>query len=103
MARAPTRVTKTMGQGVSRRAYQVSRGLGMTGTGVPGGTLKSYAMPETSPGITGTGKRSSRVYTKAETMGGPMNIAYSEREFKTPNLDALKAIGNMTPPKKGIF
>jgi hypothetical protein len=94
MPRAP-KVTSSSSQGVSRRAYQTAYAMGMHGTGSP-----SRALASISTGKTGTGVRSSRDYTKASLLpAASTSFGYSEREFKTPNLDALKAVGSLKPPK----
>lgn len=49
MARAPSRVTRTVGQGVSRRAYQASYALGQHGTGSVSGTGLKFSTEHTTP------------------------------------------------------
>jgi hypothetical protein len=82
MARVPTRVSATSGQGVSRRSYQVARSLGAKGSGAPGlAPLRS----DVESAKTGTGKGSRREYPKLD-----VSAEYTEREMANPDLASLK-------------
>lgn len=82
MARTPTRVPTTSGQGVSRRSYQVARRLGQRGTGSP---MKAVLKNEPAP--------SRRDYAKASDhkppKEGDWNIDYGST-LPIANLKDLK-------------
>jgi hypothetical protein len=104
MARAPTRVGATSGQGVSRRSYQAAYSMGAKGTGSPAGGIKLGATVKPAGGASISGQ--TRTYSKSNRdNGGSFNIAYSDREFKNPD---LKSLTDYPAPKgkgspKGFF
>lgn len=84
------RVSKTSGQGVSRKAYQTAYRSGARGTGAPGGgnAVKTAPVESTS----GTGSGSARSYEKA----GGMNVSYGNTLSPTD----LTELGGMPPVNK---
>ena len=97
MARPPKMVGSTSGQGVSRRAYQVSRSLGAKGAGAPGAS----PLKNVPSGSTATGVSSARHYPKDGPTSG-MNIAYSSREMANPDLGSLmQTPTTAVPPLRG--
>ena len=90
MSRPPKKVGSTSGQGVSRRGYQVSRSLGMRGTGSPGGGAGTGVGLSPSAGTGGGGVASGkRSYSKSNFESGPVVAAYTDKEMRNPNLKAL--------------
>lgn len=72
MARAPSRVSKTTGQGVSRRAYQTSYALGQKGTGEVPGTGLKFTTGQSAQGR-------SREYGKTKVdPGRKINVSYGD-------------------------
>jgi hypothetical protein len=94
MAKKPSaKVSMSSGQGVSRRSYQVARGLGQRGTG---GADAPHPIPgiQSTPATGGGGRASGkRDYGKSESGGGSFNFGYSEREFANPDLKSLQLLG----------
>ena len=107
MAKVPKSVTRTSGQGVSRKSYQTGRNLGMNGTGSPAGGVKAMTVSNPSQPTSGRSSAavsasfgSGRDYPKPTALPpGP----YSAREFPNPTLGDLKAMpANKNKPAKGF-
>ena len=96
MAKAPSaRISKTVGQGITRGAYQLGRRL----SGVDATDLKAPQITRATPATGGGGVASGkRDYTKADKSSG-MNIEYSEREMRNPNLKSLLQVGKLKAPR----
>jgi hypothetical protein len=94
MARASrARVSKSSGQGVSRRSYQVGRSLGNKGTGDPGASVSAKF---------DGGSDGRRDYGKAKTKaGGEINISYGDTLLPT-DLKDLNSVYKDKPKRASL-
>lgn len=97
MARAPrASVSKTSGQGVSRRAYQSAYRLGQHGSAASGLKAKT-SVDGSSPGGGSSPKYGPRNYGKGETPH--FNVSYGDT-MEPGDLADIMALGEGSPPRK---
>lgn len=103
MAKVPTKVSATAGQGTSRRSYQVARSLGMRGTGTPPGGVRAPRALNPPPAGIGGGGRASGVQMYAKNVDASPFGGYTANEMPNPNLKSLQSLPtNPVKPKKGF-
>jgi hypothetical protein len=96
MARAPSgKISKTIGQGISRGISQKARQLG-------GGSGSGMTPIKTSTGFDTPGVASGRrTYAKSSMTSGGNKAEYSSREMPNPNLGELSNAFKGKVPKAG--